>query len=335
MITDDSYSPEIVIRKVGRSKKIWLITTIVFCIFLTVSSFYVLSLNSPTTNFPVGVPLEIKEGATASDTVVLLKEHDFVRSAQYLKFLLKTQYQNHFIQAGKYTFDHPLNADEIADAITTGSYADPLVSVTFYEGVRGQQIVDTLAKVLPDATTQFTPEVFDAQIGYLFPDTYFIPSDITSASLVSLMRSTFDQRTAYLKPAIEKSHFTLNEVVTLASIIEREANNVESMKTISGILQNRLNIGMALQVDATLEYLTGKKSDELTDKDLTIDSPYNTYIHTGLPPKPIANPGLAAIEAVLYPTQTDYLYYMTEPDGTFHYAKTFEQHKANKERYLR
>ena len=104
---------------------------------------------------------------------------------------------------------------------------------------------------------------------------------------------------------------------------------------VSGILQNRLREDMPLQVDATFHYINGKASHELTVDDLEMDSPFNTYKYVGLPPAPIANPGLESIQAVLSPTETNYFYYLTALDGTFHYAKTFEEHKKNKEKYLR
>jgi UPF0755 protein len=121
----------------------------------------------------------------------------------------------------------------------------------------------------------------------------------------------------------------------LASIIEREANSPESMKMVSGILQNRLTIDMPLQADASIEYILDKPLNALLPEDLKIDSPYNTYLNRGLPPTPIGNPGLTAIEAVLEPTLSKYLFYITDETGEFHYAEDFDQHRANIQRYLR
>ena len=132
--------------------------------------------------------------------------------------------------------------------------------------------------------------------------------------------------------------FTVNEIndtLTTASILEREANGTEDIKIISGILQNRLNKNMPLQVDAPFYYLLGKESSELTQADLKIKSPYNTYINKGLPPAPIGNPGLKAIEAAVYPTKTDYLYYLHDINGVVHYAKTHSEHVKNKQLYLK
>ena len=126
-----------------------------------------------------------------------------------------------------------------------------------------------------------------------------------------------------------------NNVLTLASLLEREANSEESMRIVSGILQNRLKIKMPLQVDASIEYILDKPLKELTPEDLDIDSLYNTYKHTGLPPSPIGNPGLLAIDAVLHPKISKNLFYITGKNGEFHYASTFAEHQRNIAKYLR
>ena len=126
-----------------------------------------------------------------------------------------------------------------------------------------------------------------------------------------------------------------HDVVILASIIEREANSTTSMKLVSGILQNRLALDMALQVDASMEYILEKPLKELTAEDLKIDTPYNTYLYRGLPPTAIGNPGLDAIMAVLEPTPSEYMFYITGTDGEFYYAKNFDEHRLNIAKYLR
>ena len=171
--------------------------------------------------------------------------------------------------------------------------------------------------------------------GKLFPDTYFVPRDYTALELFTLLRNTFDTQTKDLESAILAHPLTLEEIVTLASLIEREANSSTSMRMVSGILQNRLKIGMALQADASMEYVLEKPLSELTPEDLKIDSPYNTYLYPGLPPTAISNPGLKAITAVLEPTRSNYLFYITGNDGQFYYAEDFDEHRINIARYLR
>ena len=134
---------------------------------------------------------------------------------------------------------------------------------------------------------------------------------------------------------IQASKLSIDEILILASIIEREANTEESQKMISGIFQNRLAINMPLQADASIEYVLDKPLNELTPRDLEIDSPYNTYLNLGLPPTPIGNPGMEAIDAVLNPTKSDYYYYITDENGDFYYAKSYAEHLRNIEQYLR
>src|SRR5690606_13234929 len=153
--------------------------------------------------------------------------------------------------------------------------------------------------------------------------------------LIELMQQTFNERMEEYGEDIQNSGLTMNEIVTLASIVEREAGDGDTKPLVAGVLLNRLAIDMPLQVDAVFYYILGKTSAELTKADLRMDSPFNTYINKGLPPTPIANPGLDSILAVLHPIESDYYYYLTAPDGTFHYAATHDEHTTNKARYLR
>jgi len=248
-----------------------------------------------------------------------------------MRFLLETKYSETYIQAGTYRFPEKLSNREVLEAITSGDYTLPDDIVTFPEGFR----IDNMHEYLPKRFENENVSEYRKHEGYLFPDTYFIGKESSLDDLVALMRKTFDVRTEELKPEINRSQLSLHEIVTLASILEREANDEQSMRIVVGILLTRLEIGMALQVDATFEYLLGKKSNELTEEDLEIDSPFNTYTNRGLPPAPIANPGLIALRAVLSPIETDYLYYLSDDSGEFHYSETFEKHKENKLKYLR
>ena len=162
-----------------------------------------------------------------------------------------------------------------------------------------------------------------------------MPKDYTALELFTLMRSTFDAKIAPLDTEIQNHSLSLDEIIILASILEREANSLDSKRIVSGILQTRLDIGMALQVDASMEYVLQKPLSLLTAEDLDTDSPYNTYLYPDLPPTPIGNPGLEAIEAVLNPEPSDYLFYITGDDGNFYYARDFEEHKINIARHLR
>jgi len=178
--------------------------------------------------------------------------------------------------------------------------------------------------------------VAEGQEGYLFPDTYFFPPDITPEGVVKIMKENFETKVRpELRDEILRQGKDFDEVIIMASLIEKEAADIEDAKIISDILWRRLEIGMGLQVDATLTYITGKPSHLLTEEDLAIDSPYNTYKYRGLPLAPIANPGLDAIKAAIFPEESPYLFYLHDKKSEPHYARTFEEHILNKQKYLR
>ena len=149
------------------------------------------------------------------------------------------------------------------------------------------------------------------------------------------MVANFNKKIESWSGAIETSKHSLRDIIIMASILEREAATSEDMALVSGVLWNRISKGMPLQVDATFMYLLGRKSSELTTADLKIKSAYNTYTNKGLPAGPIGNPGITAIRAAIHPTATSNMYYLSDKDGVMHYAKTFNEHIANKAKYLR
>ena len=147
------------------------------------------------------------------------------------------------------------------------------------------------------------------------------------------MNNNFNEKIAST-PSIATSTFKLKDIIIMASLVELEARTTESRKIIAGILWKRLSLGMPLQVDSVFLYINGKNTYELTTMDLKIKSPYNTYLYKGLPRGPIGNPGLDALQSTVDPTKTKYLYFLSSHDGAMHYAKTFEEHKRNREKYL-
>lgn len=178
--------------------------------------------------------------------------------------------------------------------------------------------------------------------GYLFPDTYRIFASSSPEELVVRMLNNFDKKLSpEMREEIEKQGKTIHEIITMASIIEKEApisgqQDLEDAKIVSGIFWNRININMALQSDATLSYIYNDNKPVHSGNELNIDSPYNTYKYPGLIPGPICNPGIAAIKAAIYPTETNYLYFLTTLDGSqIYYAETHDEHVRNKYKYLK
>lgn len=306
----------------------------IFLFILGISVFGVILayriLSVAPSEFPLNTPITIDEGSTVNEVTEILAQKDVVHSALYLYITLLYYYENTYVQAGTYSFNTPLTVSEVAHAITTGQYRSPLVSITLPEGFRARD----MSTYGNGGFSINSSDIFIPYEGHLFPDTYFISTNTTPEELLTLLTKTSEERLAPYAKDIENSGFTKDQILVLASIIEREAKDTLSKKMVSGILQNRLSTGMPLQVDATFDYILNKESAELTVEDLATDSPYNTYTHIGLPPTPIANPGIESIEAVLYPEKSDFMYYLTAPDGVFHYAKTFEEHKKNKELFL-
>jgi UPF0755 protein len=171
--------------------------------------------------------------------------------------------------------------------------------------------------------------------GYLFPDTYLFPLDVSATAVVAKMTDTFTSKTLGLSP--QGPNLTYAETVTLASILERETKTDAERPIVAGILVNRLNARMPLQVDASVQYAIGTPKDWwpiLALTDLKINSPYNTYKFAGLPPAPIANPGLSSLKAAFAPTANDYWYYIHDSSGQIHYAKTLSEHSANVAKFL-
>jgi UPF0755 protein len=239
------------------------------------------------------------------------------------------------IKASTYAFDKPQTSFAVAAKLVSGEFDNDLIKFTHVEGESTADIAERAAKDLPSFDKAAFIERAKPLEGTLYPETYYVPKTFTADELIDLMEKTFSEKTADLSTRIASSSLGTKGVLVLASILEREANSPESMRMVSDILQRRMKEGMPLQTDASIEYILHKPLKELTPDDLKIDSPYNTYKNRGLPPTPIGNPGREAILAVLEPTPNHFVYYITDNDGVFHYAKTLDGHNANIAKYLR
>ncbi len=240
------------------------------------------------------------------------------------------------LQAGDFRLSPGMTVATIAQELTHGSLD---VWITIPEGWRMEEIAVKITQELAIPETEFLKY---AREGYLFPDTYLIPKDSSASAVVTIFTDNFEKRvTPQLKTDIISQGLTFAQGIVLASIVEREGRTDSDRPIIAGILFNRLHDTHPLQVDATLQYIAGYQSDqkswwkkELSDLDKKTVSPFNTYLHTGLPPAPIANPGLSSIAAVAHPAVTDYFYYLHDNSGVAHFAKTLEEHNQNIAKYL-
>jgi UPF0755 protein len=252
-----------------------------------------------------------------------LEKEGLIKSKIFFYFYVFLIGKERNLQAGKYFLSSSMNIPEIAQKIIKGDIAK--MKVTIPEGFTTKEIEERLGIKLPAENLE----------GYLFPDTYYFPIDISGEEVAKIMRENFEKKISPYKEEIEKSGKTLQEIVIMASLIEKEVKTKEEKELVSGILWKRLKYGMPLQVDATITYITGKKTTKIPLQDLQIDSPYNTYKYKGLPPSPICNPGLESILAALYPKNSDYWYYLSRPDGKTIFFKSYEEFVAAKAKYLK
>lgn len=282
----------------------------------------------------------VPNGQSISRIGERLTEAGLIKNPWVFRILVKKQQAEQKIQAGSFVLSASMTPMELLQAMTQGTDD---VWVRLLEGWRREEMAESIAKLeLVNFDQQEFLDLTEGKEGYLFPDSYLVPKTISTEAIVNLLTDTFDTKvTTALADEIEASGKPLEELVTMASLIQREAKGAEQMKTVSGVLWNRIDIGMALNVDATLQYIKGydKTAQSWWVPPLAIDkerqSPFNTYTEAGLPPRPICNPGLDAITAAVEPNNTDYLYYIHDTTGVIHFAKTLPEHNANVQQYLR
>ena len=251
------------------------------------------------------------------------------------------------LQAGEYYFDQPLSAMQVVEKIAGGEVH--LRPITFPEGLTIPEMAAIFEGAALGAADAFVAAARRVNLiadlddrattleGYLFPETYVLPRGATADDLVGAMvarfRSVLD---ADLRQAAAQREMSLRDLVTLASLIQKEAGNDTEHELVSAVYTNRLRIGMPLQCDPTVIYalaLDGLYDGNLTRENLQYDSPYNTYRYGGLPPGPIAAPGLAVLRAALHPTDVSYLYFVSRNDGSHEFANTLREHNRNVQRF--
>lgn len=279
--------------------------------------------------------ISIDKGTTLSETAKKLKNEGIIKYEFPFEALVIITAGEDGVVSGEYLFKHPQNAIETARRIVNGNYGFENIKITLPEGSTTLQMADILSGALP----AFQKEEFIARAtkdeGYLFPDTYFFPSNAKTEEVVTSLKNNFSEKMKALEERINSSGRAEKEIIIIASILEKEVPKTEDRKIVSGILWKRLKIGMPLQVDATFLYYLGKRSDELTEADLKTDTLYNTYTRKGLPQGPIGNPGLDSILSAIEPTDSPYFFYLSDKNGETHYAVDFDGHRANKAKYLK
>lgn len=284
----------------------------------------------------------ITRGSSASQIGNELKQGGIVKNSFAFKFYVHATGASKDIQAGEYNLSSNLKLREVVDRLLDGPSE---IWVTIPEGLRREQVAEKFVStfgLLEAAGSTFRSDFLaktQNSEGYLFPDTYLLPKDASAAAVANLMTATFGKRvTSEMRDDLAQTGLALDEAVTLASLVERETLSNEERPVVAGIILNRLEADWPLQVDAAVQYAVGKPGDwwprPLASSDLAVNSFYNTYEFTGLPPGPIASPGLSSIKAAIYPENSDYWFYLHDSDGEIHYAETLEEHNLNIARYL-
>ena len=319
------------------------------------------SLSKQTVNFVISTG---ENGALVGKR---LAEFDLIRSSLAFRIFLRlNQLAGGAIQAGKYELSPAMNLSEIVEKFKHGTFD---VKITIPEGLRIEQIAGSAISYQLSAISSPKDFLVEANVknfsyeflkdspddasleGFLFPDTYFIPKDISAHDLIGLMLTNFGEKfDTNLREDLKKQNLNIFEAVIFASIVEREAQKQEDRPLVAGILIKRYKNAWPLEADATTQYakanqqfnnLTIKQLNdfnwwpkELTEEDLKIDSPYNTRKYPGLPPGPIANPGLASIKAIVYPKESDFWYYVSDEKGSIYYSITYDEHLIKVAQYV-
>ncbi len=306
----------------------------VFAIFIT-GIFYYLFFAAPA-DFLVGSILHVESGRTLGEISEQLQKAHFIKSAPAFKLFFSLFAGDESVKAGDYFFDRPLLLWDIKKRLAEGFYGIAPVRATIPEGWTVKDVGFYFENLGAFQAEEFYLPYAESE-GRLFPDTYFFDANnITPKAVAEAMLDNFESKiTPEMKAEIKSQGKMLSQIIIMASLIEKEVSDPNDRKVVSGILWKRLEIGMPLQVDASLTYAIGKNTFQLAEADLKTDSPYNTYKYRGLPKGPIANPGLDAIMAAIYPVKTFYLYYLSDKDGHTHFAVTFDEHVRNKFKYLK
>ncbi len=295
----------------------------------------------------------IESGQGLSNIADDLKEEGLIKSKFFFKVYAKVNGQQASFRSGSFDLNTDMNIKEITEELTKKNYLKPEEKLTFIEGWTLKDYSDLLSKSNLSGTEDFLklverdysrdfsflkdkPKNKNLE-GYLFPDTYRFFTDVSGEEVVLKMLSNFDNKlTPKMREDISSQGKTIFEIITMASVIEKEVRSEKDMKIVSGIFWDRIKNSQALESCATLAYILGVNKPQYSYEDTRIESPYNTYINRGLPAGPIANPGIKAIEAAIYPEYTGYNYFLTASEtGETIFSRTYEEHLINKNKYIK
>lgn len=308
------------------------------------------------------ITVDIPIGSSSSTIAKLLEENGLIKDARVFRFYTKFKNESDF-QAGEYTFRPSMTLNQFIQSLKSGKVvAEPVYNITIPEGKSIDEIAEIYADELPFSKEDFldqvndpdyikqlmedypdllTKDILDKDIrtpleGYLFAATYnFYEEDPSVESVVSEMMEKTEEVFSDYAEEIEESDYSVHEIFTLASLVEKESGSEDQRDKIAGLFYNRLNEGMKLQTDPTVLYALGEHKGKVLSKDLKTDSPYNTYQIDTLPVGPISNFAASSLEAVLHPEESDYIYFLHDEEGNIHFSETHKEHLKYKEKYIK
>lgn len=308
-------------------------------------------LSRAPVDFHPDTVITVYSGMTIKDLASVLEHSRVIKSDKWFHVIMSSRWKGKPIITGDYMFEKPQSVFTVAYRLVRGIYGNSRIKITLPEGITRYDMADIVSQKIPTfPRDEFLQKTHDLE-GFLFPDTYYFFRTQSVDQIITSLRTQWQQRMKSFSDSFVQTELfdtktlttqtyggksrTVQDIITMASILEREANNPDEAKTVAGILWKRMSKNMPLQVDATFKYTIGKTSADLTITDLQKDNPYNTYTRTGLPVGPIGNPGQDMIDAALYPIESEYWYYLHDDQGIIHYAKNYQEHLKNKEKYIK
>lgn len=289
--------------------------------------------------FANGSFVEIKAGSSVTDIAEQLEEEGIISSAFVFKWIARIKKVDDEIKSGVYYFSEAATILDLIERFASGDYDLPTSKFIIYEGEATYEFAPRIEELLPHITAEEIRTLVAEQKleGYLYPDTYAIPITSTAEELLATLRENFDKRTAELGDPISYKKYTEEQIIIMASIVEKEAGagTYEEKQKVAGVLWKRLEMGMPLQVDAVFAFIYKEHIPKTLLSHLKVESKYNTYKYKGLTPGPIGNPNVEAIRATINPIIGKDVYYLTGTDGKFYFATTLAAHEKNRRLYIK